>query len=37
MSRGRRIIDHLMRDFMYIIMGILSLGTIIYGMITRRL
>ena len=37
MSRGRRITDRLMRDFMGIIMGMLSLGAIIYGMLTRRL
>ena len=37
MSRGRRIIDHLMRVFMAVMTGILSLGAIIYGMLTRRL
>jgi len=37
MSRGRRITDRLMRVFMRIIIGVLSLGAIIYGMLTRRL
>lgn len=35
--RGRRVTDYLMKDFMKTVIGVLSLGAIIYGMLTGRL
>jgi hypothetical protein len=37
MNRYRRVTDHLTRDLMGIIMGMLSIFTLIYAILTRRL